>query len=177
MVSSWSILYFDFHNIAGLWLAGEVVNHVGSKADEGRSAFQRRSCFYLEFLSLGYKITLRVAGGTFVDGCLHLVDLIQTQNQFNSYYLLVHLFPKVACNCVSHRNTLTFFYYDTFGNLIKKAHSLLLYGIISRYINPSVRNDSLSSTRTNFHCCEMSMSRKTIKCASIINRFWKHFRS
>ena len=33
--------------MAGLWLAGEVVNHVGiygSKAAEGLSAFQRRSC-------------------------------------------------------------------------------------------------------------------------------------
>ena len=37
--------------LAGLWLAGEVVNHVriyGSKAAEGLSAFQRRSCFWLE---------------------------------------------------------------------------------------------------------------------------------
>ena len=35
--------------MAGLWLAGEVVNHVGiygSKAAEGLSAFQRRSCLY-----------------------------------------------------------------------------------------------------------------------------------
>ena len=33
--------------LAGLWLAGEVVNHVGiygSKAAEGLSAFQRRPC-------------------------------------------------------------------------------------------------------------------------------------
>ena len=33
--------------LAGLWLAGEVVNHVGmygSKAAEGLSAFQRQSC-------------------------------------------------------------------------------------------------------------------------------------
>ena len=33
--------------LAGLWLAGEVVNHVGiygSKAAEGLSAFQHRSC-------------------------------------------------------------------------------------------------------------------------------------
>ena len=37
-----------FQKFAGLWLAGEVVNHVGiygSKAAEGLSAFQRRSCF------------------------------------------------------------------------------------------------------------------------------------
>ena len=35
--------------LAGLWLAGEVVNHVGiygSKAAEGLSAFQRRSCLF-----------------------------------------------------------------------------------------------------------------------------------
>ena len=34
--------------LAGLWMAGEVVNHVGiygSKAAEGLSAFQRRSCY------------------------------------------------------------------------------------------------------------------------------------
>ena len=33
--------------LAGLWLAGEMVNHVGiygSKAAEGLSAFQRRFC-------------------------------------------------------------------------------------------------------------------------------------
>ena len=33
--------------LAGLWLVGEVVNHVGlygSKVAEGCSAFQRRSC-------------------------------------------------------------------------------------------------------------------------------------
>ena len=38
----------DFQKLAGLWLFGEVVNHVGiygSKAAEGFSAFQRRSCF------------------------------------------------------------------------------------------------------------------------------------
>ena len=38
----------DFQKLAGLWLADEVVNHVGiygSKAAEGLSAFQRRSCF------------------------------------------------------------------------------------------------------------------------------------
>ena len=38
----------DFQKLAGLWLADEVVNHVGiygSKAAEGLSAFQRRSCY------------------------------------------------------------------------------------------------------------------------------------
>ena len=36
-----------FQKLAGLWLVGEVVNHVGlyeSKVAEGCSAFQRRSC-------------------------------------------------------------------------------------------------------------------------------------
>ena len=38
----------DFQKLAGLWLAGEVVNHVGiygSKAAEGLWAFQRWSCW------------------------------------------------------------------------------------------------------------------------------------
>ena len=38
----------DFQKLAGLWLADEVVNHVGiygSKAAEGLLAFQRRSCY------------------------------------------------------------------------------------------------------------------------------------
>ena len=40
----------DFQKLAGLWLAGEVVNHIGiyrSKAAEGLSAFQRQSCIIL----------------------------------------------------------------------------------------------------------------------------------
>ena len=40
----------DFQKLAGLWLADKVVNHVGiygSKAAEGLSAFQRRSCVLL----------------------------------------------------------------------------------------------------------------------------------
>ena len=43
---SFQCLKKDFQKLAGLWLAGEVVNHVGiygSKAAEGLSAFQRRS--------------------------------------------------------------------------------------------------------------------------------------
>ena len=60
MPHSWTWGCTTFHNflwmwkknekLAGLWLAGEVVNHVGiygSKAAEGLSAFQRRSCLYL----------------------------------------------------------------------------------------------------------------------------------
>ena len=41
--------------LAGLWLVGEVVNHVGlygSKVAEGCSAFQRRSCFKFYYHSL-----------------------------------------------------------------------------------------------------------------------------
>ena len=40
----------DLKKLAGLWLADEVVNHVGiygSKAAEGLSAFQRRSCYFI----------------------------------------------------------------------------------------------------------------------------------
>ena len=39
-----------FQKLAGLWLVGEVVNHVGlygSKVAEGCSAFERRSCCFL----------------------------------------------------------------------------------------------------------------------------------
>ena len=38
----------DFQKLAGLWLAGEMVDHIGiygSKVAEGLSAIQRRSCF------------------------------------------------------------------------------------------------------------------------------------
>ena len=40
----------DFQKLAGLWLAGEMVDHVGiygSKVVEGLSAFQRRSCIII----------------------------------------------------------------------------------------------------------------------------------
>ena len=40
----------DFQKLAGLWLAGEVVNHIGiygSKAAECLSVFQRQSCCIL----------------------------------------------------------------------------------------------------------------------------------
>ena len=49
----WGVFFFNvekknvFQKLAGLWLVGEVVNHVGlygSKVVEGCSAFQRRSC-------------------------------------------------------------------------------------------------------------------------------------
>ena len=39
-----------FQKLAGLWLAGEMVNRIGiygSKVAEGLSAFQRRSCLEL----------------------------------------------------------------------------------------------------------------------------------
>ena len=42
-----NVLY-NFQKLAGLWLVGEVDNHVaiyGSKVAEGFSAFQRRSCW------------------------------------------------------------------------------------------------------------------------------------
>ena len=45
--------------LAGLWLVGEVVHHVGiygSKAAEGLSAFQRRSCFRIMETLVTYSI-------------------------------------------------------------------------------------------------------------------------
>ena len=41
-----------FQKLAGLWLVGKVVNHVGlygSKVAEGCSAFQRRSCLLVKY--------------------------------------------------------------------------------------------------------------------------------
>ena len=46
----------QIQKLAGLWLAGEVVNYVGiygSKAAEGLSAFQRRSCIIAQLLQQG----------------------------------------------------------------------------------------------------------------------------
>ena len=40
----------DYQKLAGLWLAGEMVNHIGiygSKVAEGLSTFQRRSCYQI----------------------------------------------------------------------------------------------------------------------------------
>ena len=40
----------DFQKLAGLWLACEMVDHIGiywSKVAEGLLAFQRRSCFFV----------------------------------------------------------------------------------------------------------------------------------
>ena len=50
VVSSWAIKHLDFQKLAALWLARLTNNHVriyGSNAAEGFSAFQRRSCIYL----------------------------------------------------------------------------------------------------------------------------------
>ena len=47
--------------MAGLWLVGEVVNHVGlygSKVAEGCSAFQRRSCW----LCYHHRIIMKISG-------------------------------------------------------------------------------------------------------------------
>ena len=53
---------FFFQKLAGLWLVGEVVNHVGlygSKVAEGCSAFQRRSCWSIIYkYILGMKFTV-----------------------------------------------------------------------------------------------------------------------
>ena len=56
VASSWTIKHFDFQKLAGLWLPGEVVNHVGiygSKMAEGFSAFQRQPCYtiHLDMIS------------------------------------------------------------------------------------------------------------------------------
>ena len=58
-----------FQKLAGLWLAGEVVNYVGlhgSKVAEGCSAFQRRSCLYITspkyaIVSIAYPVIPAIA--------------------------------------------------------------------------------------------------------------------
>ena len=48
-----------FKKLAGVWWAGEVVNHIwiyGSKVAEGSSAFQRRSCCFWCWLTLTFKV-------------------------------------------------------------------------------------------------------------------------
>ena len=45
----------DFQKLAGLWLAGEMINRIGiygSKVAAGLSAFQRRSCYSIVLLLL-----------------------------------------------------------------------------------------------------------------------------
>ena len=51
--------------LAGLWLVGEVVNHVGlygSKVAEGCSAFQRRSCINIAGLCIGDRCRILLLG-------------------------------------------------------------------------------------------------------------------
>ena len=48
VVLNWAIKHCDFQNLAGLWLARLINNHVriyGSNVAEGFWAFQRRSCY------------------------------------------------------------------------------------------------------------------------------------
>ena len=49
--------FFNFQKLAGLWLVGEVDNHVAiyrSEVAEGFSAFQRRSCFLICMTDNGF---------------------------------------------------------------------------------------------------------------------------
>ena len=49
----------NFKKLAGLWLAGEMVDHIGiygSKVAEGLMAFQRRSCSPSQLWVMGYII-------------------------------------------------------------------------------------------------------------------------
>ena len=50
VVLSWAIKHFDFQKLAGLWLAGKMLNHVGifgSKVAIDFSSFQCQSCCIL----------------------------------------------------------------------------------------------------------------------------------
>ena len=64
-------IFKNFQKLAGLWLVGKVVNHVGifgSKAAESLSAFQRRSCHQkcsklMSFRSCPWSETDKFSGG------------------------------------------------------------------------------------------------------------------
>ena len=61
----------DFQKLAGIWLAGKVVNHVGiygSKAAEGLSAFQRRPCLNSCISGMGGPINMEWKGNEAI-GC------------------------------------------------------------------------------------------------------------
>ena len=52
--NSFNVKKKKIQKLAGLWLAGKIVDHIGiygSKVAEGLSAFQRRSCYSLCTLS------------------------------------------------------------------------------------------------------------------------------
>ena len=62
---SWNVwnFFFNFQKLAGLWLVGEVDNHVaiyGSKVAEDFSAFPRRSCYILLWIIDVLSLVLRV---------------------------------------------------------------------------------------------------------------------
>ena len=87
--------------LAGLWLAGEVVNHVGiygSKAAEGLSAFQRRSCLVLLH---GSKATFMPYHGL----CIHSYGINRVAMAVNQCRCLTNQFPGCMPHC-------TFEYYD-----------------------------------------------------------------
>ena len=101
--------------MAGLWLAGEVVNHVGiygSKAAEGLSAFQRRSCYcialFILFISCfrhnwndewafetdkTFKHDIAVSIGKFLTTCLppRIREFMMTSSDGNIFRVTGHL--------------------------------------------------------------------------------------
>ena len=53
--STWEEKKRDFQKLAGLWLAGEMINRIGiygSKVAEGLSASQRLSCVAIKLFDL-----------------------------------------------------------------------------------------------------------------------------
>ena len=56
------LFFQDFQKLAGLWLVGEMDNHVGiygSKVAEGFSAFQRRSCYICRLIGNRHVVPMR----------------------------------------------------------------------------------------------------------------------
>ena len=101
--STWDYITFEvfffnvkkkevFQKLAGLWLVGEVVNHVGfygSKVAEGCSAFQRRSCTTLSSL-VAYIVITTTCGDTSDDNC-QAEDLLSLVDQWASVIHLEHI--------------------------------------------------------------------------------------
>ena len=80
---------FFFQKLAGLWLAGEMVNRIGiygSKVAEGLSALQRRSCF------LWFTNCVLLFDRNLILGCLWLLVFV-----LNNIFIL-----GIWCSTIPH---------------------------------------------------------------------------
>ena len=112
--STWDCTTFHSFNVkkkiqklAGLWLAGEMVNHIGiygSKVAESLSAFQRRSC---ETYWSAMDICSIWRQYDFVYMIMYHTDgLVQERHNFSALAMELHfscinpsIMTSVACSC------------------------------------------------------------------------------